>query len=145
MELAELFRRELSRAARRLLEADARLARGPGPSAVHDARVALTRARALLRTFRSLLEPAALRCARPELAWVDALLAPVRDLDVVAARLLEHAAPGPGGRPRPLDAALTAALAADRAAELSCLGSARSSGRYTLALSLVDAWGDDPP
>ena len=84
-----------------LAQRDALIAHHPGAiggdeDAVHDMRVAVRRLRSTLRTFRGLLGPP--RRASPlraELRWLGARLGPVRDTQVMAARLADavHAEP----------------------------------------------------
>ena len=59
---------------------------GEDAEALHQLRVATRRSRALLRAARGLVSPEWTEPLRAELAWLGALLGPVRDLDV----LLEH-------------------------------------------------------
>jgi CHAD domain-containing protein len=72
---------------------------------LHDLRVSVRRARSVLRELRGVHPPAARARLRVELRWVQELTGPVRDLDV---QLLEWSE-------------LTAALPAERAAELAPL------------------------
>jgi CHAD domain-containing protein len=71
---------------------DAILAHDPGtrlgrhPESLHDMRVAVRRARALLRAGASLLETDA-QTLMGELKWLGSVLGDVRDLDVLLARL----------------------------------------------------------
>jgi CHAD domain-containing protein len=67
-----------------VVDAVARL--GKDPEALHHARVATRRSRALLRAARGLVAPDWAEPLRAELKWLGGLLGPVRDLDV----LLEH-------------------------------------------------------
>ena len=65
---------------------------GADPEAVHHARVATRRARALLRAAGTLVDPAWADALRAELAWLGKLLGPVRDLDVLIGHVAEEAA-----------------------------------------------------
>jgi CHAD domain-containing protein len=60
-------------------------------TAVHQARVATRRLRSDLHTFGRLLQPVPVQELRAELRWLGAELGAVRDLDVLRARLHEHA------------------------------------------------------
>ena len=65
---------------------------GADPEELHQARVATRRLRAVLRAARPLLDPAWTESLRGELAWLGGSLGPVRDLDVLLARLREEIA-----------------------------------------------------
>jgi len=71
---------------RELLANDPGVRLGADPEAIHQARVATRRGRALLRAAQALLEPTWAERLRTELKWLGGLLGPVRDLDV----LLDH-------------------------------------------------------
>jgi CHAD domain-containing protein len=60
---------------------------GEDPEGVHRARVAARRLRSDLRTFRSLLDRDWTAALRAELRWLGRSLAPVRDAEVLGARL----------------------------------------------------------
>ena len=62
---------------------------GEDPEGVHRARVAARRLRSDLRTFRPLLDRDWARALRAELRWLGQLLGPVRDAEVLGARLQE--------------------------------------------------------
>ena len=63
---------------------------GEDPEGVHQTRVAVRRLRSDLRTFRSLVDRNWAEALRVELEWLGRLLAPVRDADVLGARLQER-------------------------------------------------------
>ena len=65
---------------------------GEDPEGVHKARVAARRLRSDLRTFRSLLDREWAGALREELRWLGRLLGPVRDAEVLGARLRGRAA-----------------------------------------------------
>jgi len=71
---------------RELLANDPGVRLGADAEALHKARVATRRARAVLREARPLIDPAWSETMRAELKWLGGLLGSVRDLDV----LLEH-------------------------------------------------------
>lgn len=60
---------------------------GEDPEGVHKARVAARRLRSDLRTFRPLLDRDWAGALRTELRWLGRLLGPVRDAEVLGARL----------------------------------------------------------
>ena len=63
---------------------------GEDPEGVHQARVAVRRLRSDLRTFRPLLDGDWAEALGVELRWLGRLLAPVRDAEVLGARLQER-------------------------------------------------------
>jgi CHAD domain-containing protein len=65
---------------------------GSDPEDVHQMRVAVRRARAVLRAGRDLLDPDWTRALRSELQWLGDGLAPVRDSDVLLAHVRVQAA-----------------------------------------------------
>ena len=69
---------------------------GEDPEGVHKARVAVRRLRSNLRTFRPLVDRDWAEALRVELGWLGRLLAPVRDAEVLAARLEERIEPMAG-------------------------------------------------
>lgn len=64
---------------------------GEDPEAVHQARVATRRARALLRAAGTIVDSGWAETLRAELAWLGKLLGPVRDLDVLIGHVAEEA------------------------------------------------------
>lgn len=110
---------------------------GRDVDAVHDARVAIRRARSTLRTFRPILDPEATDALRRELAWIADALGGVRDTEVLQARVrsrleaIDHDA-GAGD--------LLEELEQRRADARRSLLAAMSSTRYATALErLVEA------
>lgn len=85
----DLVRTSLSGAVEQLREHDVVAAAAIEPDTVHQARVAIRRLRSDLRTFSRLLEPSWVRSWRGELAVPARLLGAVRDVDVMALRLLQ--------------------------------------------------------
>jgi CHAD domain-containing protein len=65
---------------------------GSDPEDVHQMRVAVRRARAVLRAARDLLDPEWARALRTELKWLGGALSPVRDSDVLLAHVRVQAA-----------------------------------------------------
>lgn len=141
VELAELLGLELESSVSAFLDADARISSFASADDVHDARVALRRARSQLRTFRPQFDPAQLRAVRPEIAWATRVLGPLRDLDVVTSHLL---AGSPRLGPRDL-AALTTALSQRRADELRHVRAALATARHAAVLDALRGLGAAPP
>lgn len=83
----DVIRRAFARSTIRLVERDRIVRLGEDPEGVHDARVAARRLRSDLRTFRPLLDPGWAEGLRGELEWLGRLLGPVRDAEVLRARL----------------------------------------------------------
>lgn len=120
-------------------------ARGGDEEAVHDMRVAVRRLRATLRTFRGLWDRQTSEALRAELRWLGAQLGPVRDGQVLAARLDEavHAEPAElvlG----PVPARIREHFAADVAESLDALREALDSDRYTDLLVRLDELLEGP-
>ena len=69
---------------------------GEDPEGVHKARVAVRRLRSDLRTFRPLVDRDWAEALRAELRWWGQLFAPVRDAEVLGARLRERLEGMPG-------------------------------------------------
>jgi CHAD domain-containing protein len=63
---------------------------GEDPEGVHKGRVAVRRLRSDLRTFRPLVDRDWAEALRAELRWLGQLLGPVRDAEVLRARLQER-------------------------------------------------------
>ena len=89
--VADLIRHQVAVSVRQLLEHDPGVRLGEDPEAVHQYRVAARRLRSDLRTFRSELDRDATDAARDDLRWLGGVVGPVRDLDVLGARLADHA------------------------------------------------------
>ncbi|MGC5018461.1 CHAD domain-containing protein [Micromonospora sp. DT47] len=120
-------------------------ARRGDEDAVHDMRVAVRRLRATLRTFRGLWDRRDSEGVRTELRWLGTQLGPVRDAQVMAARLTDavHAEPAElvlG----PIVARITERFAADIATALDELGRALDSDRYTDLLARLDRLIEGP-
>lgn len=133
-----------------LAHRDVLIAQHPGAiggdeDAVHDMRVAVRRLRSTLRTFRGLWDRRESEWLRTELRWLGAQLGPVRDTQVMAARLTEavHAEPADlvlG----PVAARISARFAADLATALDELRAALASDRYAELLARLDALVEGP-
>jgi CHAD domain-containing protein len=89
--VTDVVQQAIASAVERLLENEAGVRAANDDEAVHQARVATRRLRSDLRTFEFVLDDAAVRDLRGELRWLGSELGVVRDLDVLRARLREHA------------------------------------------------------
>ncbi|SCL19354.1 CHAD domain-containing protein [Micromonospora rhizosphaerae] len=130
---------DYARAQRDVLIANHPGARDGDEEAVHDMRVAVRRLRATLRTFRGLWDRRASEPLRTELRWLGGQLGPMRDAQVLAARLAEavHAEPADlvlG----PVAARIAERFAADEATALDGLRQALDSDRYIDLLTRLD-------
>ena len=83
----DLIRSAVARSTIRLVSHDPIARAGDDPEGVHQARVAVRRLRSDLRTFRPLVDRDWAEALRVELRWLGRLLAPVRDAEVLGARL----------------------------------------------------------
>jgi CHAD domain-containing protein len=86
----EVIRSAVAGSTIRLVSHDPIVRIGEDPEGVHQARVAVRRLRSDLRTFRPLVDRDWAEALRAELGWLGQLLAPVRDADVLGARLQER-------------------------------------------------------
>jgi CHAD domain-containing protein len=80
----------LARQYREILAHDPGVRLGSDPEDLHRMRVAVRRARAILRSARPILDRAASEPLRAELKWLGSSLGSVRDLDVLLQRLREQ-------------------------------------------------------
>ena len=83
----DVFRSAVAGSTIRLVSHDPIARIGEDPEGVHQARVAVRRLRSDLRMFRPLVDRRWADALRVELRWLGELLAPVRDADVLGARL----------------------------------------------------------
>jgi CHAD domain-containing protein len=111
---------------------------GVDPEELHQARVATRRLRAVLRAARPLLDPAWTESLRAELAWLGGSLGPVRDLDVLLARLREEIADLEPDERRAAGRFLRL-LEAERRAAREAMLEALSSPRYADLLNRLEA------
>jgi len=127
---------------RRLLAHDPGTRLGVDPESLHQLRVATRRSRAFLRAARPLLDPVWADDLRAELGWLGGVLGPVRDLDVLTARLRGESAglgeDGDGGK------AILGALGRERTASRRRLARALGSARYFALLDRLEAAADPP-
>ncbi|MFU8870602.1 CHAD domain-containing protein [Micromonospora sp. SL4-19] len=120
-------------------------ARSGDEDAVHDMRVAARRLRSTLRTFRGLWDRRESERLRAELRWLGGQLGPVRDGQVMAARLADAVRAEPDELVLgPVAARLAGRFAAELAAALDNLRVALDSGRYTDLLRRLDALVEGP-
>ncbi len=129
---------------------DALIANHPGAwggdeDGVHDMRVAVRRLRSTLRTFRGLWDRRESEELRAELSWLGGQLGPVRDIQVMAARLAEAVRAEPDELVLgPVAARLAERFAADLAADLDELRVAFGSDRFADLLRRLDALVEGP-
>lgn len=120
----------------RLLEHEVGVRLDEDPEFVHQARVAVRRLRADLKTFQELLEEGWTADVRAELKWLGGALGDVRDADVLAERLSQvrhELAPEAGVTE------LGASLAARRQAAMARLEQVLDSRRYLDLVGRLDA------
>jgi CHAD domain-containing protein len=103
---------------------------------LHDLRVAVRRARAVLRELRGVHDPGERAHLRDELKWVQTLTGPLRDLDVQLLKWDELVAPLGPGRAADLEP-LRALLERKRVRELTRLRRGLRGARFTAATA---AW-----
>ena len=126
----DLARATLSNGTHRLVAADPIVRLGDDPEGVHQARVATRRLRSDLKTLRPVLDRAWSEPLREELRWIGGLLGRVRDADVLAGLLTEHAdtlRPGHHARATSLIRQIEDQRAADRTTLLEAMNSTRYS------------------
>ena len=116
---------------------------GSDPEHLHDLRVAVRRARSVLRELRGVHRKRARRRLRRELKWVQAATGPVRDLDVQLGEwdsLLEELTADQREALTPLRIRLQARLLEEREEMTAAL----QSPRFAAALETWRALADDP-
>jgi len=128
---------------RTLLANDPGVRLGADPEAVHQARVATRRARALLRAAGAIVEPAWAEPLRTELAWLGKLLGPVRDLDVLIGHVADEAAALEGGDIRAVGT-IRGRLGRQRGTARRTLLEAMSEPRYFKLLDTFAGAGHAP-
>jgi CHAD domain-containing protein len=141
--LGELVGLTISKATQRLESAAPMIREGTDPDAVHRARVAVRHLRSDLRTFRPVLDRDWTTELRDELEWLGDLAAPVRDAEVLQARLeerLESMSDGDPGPGKPIIDELETHRLDERRQLLAGL---RTDRYRDLAARLVAA-GEDP-
>lgn len=125
-----------------ILIGDIALRDRPDSSTVHRTRVAIRRLRSALRTMGPLFDDAAGGVELDEdLRWLAALLAPIRDGDVISRRLLADVAALPSHLVLgPVVREITETAAIDRRAAIDALRVGRDEVRYARTLDTVAAW-----
>ena len=111
---------------------------------LHDLRVSIRRARAVLRELRGVLEPRERARLRDELKWAQGLTGPVRDLDVQLLEWPELTAGLGGGDEAELEP-LRALLERRRARELAKMVRGLRSARFAGLLAAWRALADGRP
>jgi CHAD domain-containing protein len=129
---------------RAVLTADAGLRLRDDPEDVHDLRVATRRLRALLRTTRPMFDRDWAEGLRAELDFLASALGPVRDLDVLIARLEQDAVELDKGDTVAVSA-LPSLLRARRATAFDELRSTLESDRYYALLAALERAVQAPP
>lgn len=125
----ELLREALARAVVQLLQNDAVLRNGANDDALHDARVAVRRLRADLRSFLPLLERDWACALRERLRWLGDRFGRARDADILVARL-EQAAEALPEAERPAAAEVIAPFRAARDAAYAEVRATLDDERY---------------
>lgn len=124
--------RLIGRQLERALHAQDRIRRSGDPDAVHDFRVSQRRTRVLLRECAPLL-PGRARRLRSDLRWLARRTGPVRDLDMLIARIRDTAVRASAAR-RPRLEAQVVALETERSDALRRLLGRLDSDRYRSVL-----------
>jgi CHAD domain-containing protein len=109
---------------------------------VHKMRVAIRRIRSLLRTHRSLIDPARVRGLDTELKWLADALGEVRDLEVQTARFHRRLSELPGAHPSP---AWLLGMEAEEHRARDRVRETLLSRRYYDLLDALDAFLARPP
>ena len=112
------------------------------PECLHDFRVAVRKARTLLREMKRVFPPSVTRRLRSDLGWLGRCTGTVRDLDV---HLLEFGSAGDEGGEDGAGAALRAHLRNLRERELRALHRILRSARYRRARSVFRGFLDSGP
>ena len=142
--VAELVRFTIAGATMRLIQHDPAVRQGSDPEAVHQARVAIRRLRSDLKTLEPLITPAAVSRFREDLAWLGGLLGAVRDLDVLAHRIEDHAERVPRAEDEARDA-LVSVCRDDRRVRWLELVEGMGSPRYINLLEALVTASHEPP
>ncbi|GIU85516.1 MAG: CHAD domain-containing protein [Acidimicrobiia bacterium] len=135
--VADVVRDAIAGSVRRLHEHEHGVRRGGDPEDVHQARVAVRRLRSDLRTFEAFLDPAWTAPLRSELRWLAGELGPVRDAEVLHARLCDHAKLLPEGHREEAEAVVHR-LVSERDAARAHLVGAMGSARYARLVAGLD-------
>ncbi len=117
---------------------------GDDRDAVHDARVATRRLRALLQLLRPALRRAEVDHVRDELKWLGGLIGDVRDDDVLI-DWVRTADPAPPDGTEGSREELVARLEGRRAVHHTSLVSAMGGDRHRALLDTLARWAEQPP
>ena len=140
----ELTRAAVSRGLDQILHQDVGLRIDDDPEFVHQARVATRRMRADLATFGARVDPDWLEQTREELKWLAAALGRVRDADVLAGRLADHATDA-GPAEATSFPELQGVLSTERSHALADLREILASSRYLALLQELNRAATDSP
>jgi len=140
----DVVRRLAARSTIQILVNDPGVRLGEDPEAVHRYRVATRRLRSDLRTFRSALDSAPTDEMRAELRWLGGVVGPIRDLDVLGARIAAHARSLPD-QDQPGATMVLARLADERRRARVHLTEALRTERYDALLEALVGWASHPP
>lgn len=129
------------------------LARIDAPDAVRSLRIAARRLHSVLTTTAPLFTEGATEDLRTELAWITEVTTPVRDLDVLAEKLLEdldeeaagHTAGSGTGDPAVVADRVRAVLTDRAVAAHAAVLEALDSQRYRDLVAALEAFVADPP
>lgn len=113
------------------------------PEDVHHARSTIRRLRAMLRGFRTFLDPAWVDTLREELRWFAGELASVRDVDVTLEALRSHVDAIPDDE-RPYIEAVLEPLEAARVSARAKLLETLDDGRYRALLHALESAATSP-
>jgi len=117
---------------------------GSDPENLHKLRVAVRRSRAALREARSLIGEQEAGVVRDELKWLGRQLGPVRDLDVLLARLRREVAELDGPDAVPAGKIVTLLEEDRKGAHAELLGTLESP-RYADVLAALEQLVEAPP
>lgn len=133
----EHVRRLLDKRLRSLLQHEQGARTGTDIEDLHKMRVAVRRMRAALKAARTLLDAGWADRLRTELGWLGRVLGPVRDLDVMIARLRAEIAELPAAE-RAAGDQLVSRLEGERARARAAMTAALDDGRYATLLRHLD-------
>jgi CHAD domain-containing protein len=142
--MREVVQHALAASVRRLLRHDPVVRLEAGDEGVHQMRVSTRRLRSDLRTFRPVLDEAAVQLIADECKWLADILGGVRDLDVLADNLARSAAELPE-REREAAGALVERVHADRGPARRALDTTLAGDRYLELVTRLVGLSLDPP
>ncbi|MDN5915727.1 MAG: CHAD domain-containing protein [Pseudonocardia sp.] len=133
----------LDKRLRSLLRHDPGTRAGVAIEDLHQMRVSVRRMRAALRAARTLLDAQWADALRAELGWLGRALGPVRDLDVIIARLRGEIVELPAAE-HPAGDRLVADLERERGQARIAMTAALNDGRYAALLRRLEAAVREP-